>query len=213
MDYIKQLNWRYATKRMNGRKIPQEKIDRILEAIRLSASSMGLQPYNVIVIEDEEVRKKIQPAIYNQPQILEGSHLLVFAVWNDISEQKIKAFIRQVSDDRKLSVESLNGLKEMIQSFVTKKEKDAVINWSARQAYIALGSGLIAAAMEEVDSTPMEGFEPEALDKLLRLEEKGLKSVALLALGFRDSDKDKLSEAKKVRRPSEEFFIKIDSLD
>jgi len=213
MDYINQLKWRYATKRMNGQKVPQEKMDRILEAIRLSASSMGLQPYTVLVIEDEEVRKKIQPAIYNQPQIVEGSHLLVFAVWDDVSTQKIDAFIQQTARERQLPVESLDGFKGMIQDFVAKKDKNALMSWNARQAYIALGTGLVAAAMEEVDSTPMEGFDPQALDKLLKLEEKGLKSVALLALGYRDANADKLASLKKVRRPNEKLFLKIDSID
>ncbi len=213
MDYIKQLNWRYAAKRMNGKTIPQEKIDRILEAIRLSASSMGLQPYTILVIENEEVRKKIQPIAFNQPQITEASHVLVFAVWQDISNEKIDAYISQLSKERGTSESSLDKYKQMILGVLGGKDEESVFNWNARQAYLALGSGLMAAALEEVDSTPIEGFQPAELDRLLNLREKGLRSVALLALGFRDSEADQYASQKKVRRPPEKLFLKIDSLN
>ncbi len=213
MDYLKQLNWRYATKRMNKKTVPQNKIDNILEAIRLSPSSMGLQPYTVVVIEDEAVRAKMLPAIYNQPQIVEGSHVLVFAVWDGITPEQVQTFIKQIAMEREIPEKSLDGFKNMILGFISQKEKDDLINWNAKQAYIALGTGMVAAALEEVDATPMEGFDPQALDQLLKLKEKGLKSVAILALGYRDSDEDKLAQLKKVRRPKEEFFLKIDSVN
>jgi len=213
MDYLKQLNWRYATKRMNKKTVPQNKIDNILEAIRLSPSSLGLQPYTVVVIEDEAVRAKMLPAIYNQPQIVEGSHVLVFAVWDGITPEQVQTFIKQISKEREVSEETLEDFKNMILGFISQKEKDELVNWNARQAYIALGTGMVAAALEEVDATPMEGFDPQALDQLLKLNEKGLKSVAILALGYRDSEEDKLAQLKKVRRSKEEFFLKIDSVN
>ena len=212
MDYLDQLNWRYATKRMNGQKVNKSKIDRIMEAIRLSASSLGLQPYSVILIENEEIRKKLQPAVFNQPQVTEGSHLLVFAVWNEISNKRIDELIELTALERKVSVESLAGYKSMVQNFVNQKNKDTIDNWNTRQAYIALGTGLMAAAMEKVDATPMEGFDGAALDKLLNLDQKGLHSVVLLALGHRDSSADKLSGMKKVRRAKDQIFETIDSL-
>lgn len=212
MDYLTQLNWRYATKRMNGGKVPQEKIDRILEAIRLSASSMGLQPYTVLIIENEELRKKIRPVSYNQPQITEASHLLVFAAWKDIPAEKVDAYIRLISSERNVPESSLDDFKKMILGAAAGKDAESLFNWNAHQAYIALGSGMVAAAMEEVDSTPMEGFDPQALDKILKLEEKGLKSVAMLALGYRDADADYLTGMKKVRRAKEDLFLDISSL-
>lgn len=213
MDYIKQLNWRYATKRMTGRKVPQEKVDRILEAIRLSASSMGLQPYTVLIIENEELRKKIQPIAYNQPQITEASHLLVFAAWQEVTTEKVDEYISQLSKERGIPEFSLDSYKKMILDTASTMDEKSLYNWNAHQAYIALGSGLIAAALEEVDSTPMEGFQPDELDKLLNLREKGLKSVALLTFGYRDAEADKNASLNKVRRPTEKLFLKIDSLD
>ena len=213
MDYIKQLNWRYATKRMNGRKILQEKVDRIQEAIRLSASSMGLQPYSVLVIENEELRKQIRPIAYNQPQITEASHLLIFAAWEDISSEKVDDYINQLSTEREIPETSLDSYKKMIMETAAKMDAESLFNWNAHQAYIALGSGLIAAALEEVDSTPIEGFQPAELDKLLNLREQGLKSVALLTLGYRDAEADKNASQKKVRRTSEKLFLKIDSVN
>ena len=212
MDYLDQLNWRYATKRMNGQKVNKSKIDRIMEAIRLSASSLGLQPYSVILIENEEIRKKLQPAVFNQPQVTEGSHLLVFAVWNEISNKRIDELIELTALERKVSVESLAGYRSMVQNFVNRKDKYTIDNWNTRQAYIALGTGLMAAAMEKVDATPMEGFDGAALDKILKLDQTGLHSVVLLALGYRDSSVDKLSGMKKVRRAKDDIFETIDSL-
>jgi len=209
MNLIEKLNWRYAAKRMTGTKLPKEKIESILEAIRLSASSYGLQPFNVIVLEDKELRTKIAPAAYNQPQITEASHLLVFAAWDDITPGKIDEYINDIASTRGISADALNGMKDMLINTVAGRTKEENFNWSARQSYLALGTGLVAAAVEEVDATPMEGFNPAELDKILGLKEKGLRSVALLALGYRDTEKDPMSAQKKVRRASEKLFINI----
>jgi len=194
---------------MTGTKLPKEKIESILEAIRLSASSYGLQPFNVIVLEDKELRTKIAPAAYNQPQITEASHLLVFAAWDDITPGKIDEYINDIASTRGISADALNGMKDMLINTVAGRTKEENFNWSARQSYLALGTGLVAAAVEEVDATPMEGFNPAELDKILGLKEKGLRSVALLALGYRDTEKDPMSAQKKVRRASEKLFINI----
>jgi nitroreductase/dihydropteridine reductase len=208
MELIEKLNWRYATKRMTGAKIPKEKLDHILHAIRLSASSYGLQPYSVLVIENPEIRKQLQPLAYNQPQIVEASQLLVFAAWDAITEKRIDDHIQDLATGRGTPIEAFAGLKGML-SGLLQRSPEQNFNWSARQAYIALGTGLAAAATEEVDSTPMEGFNPDAFDELLKLKEKGLKSVALLAIGYRDSELDPIAKLKKVRRPHEKFFIHI----
>lgn len=207
MELIQQLKWRYATKRMTGAKVEQAKIDTILEAIKLSASSYGLQPYNVIVIENEAVRKQIQPAAYNQPQIAECSHLLVFAAWDGVTQENIDEYINLIATTRGMAVEQLDGMKGMLVGAILSRSKEDQYNWAARQAYIALGTGLIAAASEGVDATPMEGFNPAGVDEILGLKEKGLRSVALLALGHRDEANDYLAKAIKVRRPDSEFFI------
>jgi len=211
MSIINQLKWRYAAKRYNGQKVPTEKLNNILEAIRLSASSNGLQPYSVLVIEDAELRKQLSPAAMNQPQITESSHLLVFAAWETITEKDVYEFIDQTASLRNVNVESLNGVKEYLLSAV-QKPADQNFNWAARQAYIALGTALVAAAEEKVDTTPMEGFDAAAFDGLLGLEERGLKSVALLSLGYRDAENDWNANLPKARREKEKLFIHLESL-
>ena len=206
MDILSLLNWRYATKRMNGNKIPQEKIDIILESVRLSASSIGLQPYRVIVIENPEILKQIRPIANNQAQITEASHLLVFAAWSDVSEDSIEEYLNLIASERKVSLESLSAMRGFMAG-LTKNTSEQNFNWAARQAYIALGTALIAAASQEVDATPMEGFDAVALDTLLALPEKGLKSVSILPLGYRDVSQDWLASLPKVRTPKQKFFL------
>ncbi|MGE5445691.1 MAG: NAD(P)H-dependent oxidoreductase [Ignavibacteriales bacterium] len=209
MDLIKAMNWRYAAKRMNGAKVPQEKLDRILEATRLSPSSFGLQPYTILVIEDQGLRKRIQPVAHNQPQIVEASHLLAFAVWENITSEKVSEFINHIAELRDIPADSLKGYQTAIESRVNGNPPEVIFNWAARQAYIALGTALVAAAIEEIDATPMEGFDTQAVDTVLQLNEKGLRSVALLALGYRDAENDYLVRAKKVRREKEKLFVTL----
>ncbi len=209
MPIIDAMNWRYATKRMNGKKVPQLTVSRILEAVRLSASSMGLQPYTIIVIENEELRKKLQAAAYNQPQISECSHLLVFAAWENVTETQVKEYLDNVSKTRGVTLESLEGFKGMLMNIVNGRSTEEKYQWSARQAYLALGTALAASALEQIDSTPMEGFVPDEFDKILNLREKGLRSVAVMTLGYRDAEKDNHVNDKKVRRSKEELFISM----
>jgi nitroreductase/dihydropteridine reductase len=207
MELIDNLKWRYAVKRMNGQKVPQQKIDIILEATRLSASSGGLQPYKVIVIENEDVKKQLQPAAYNQPQITEASHLLIFAAYEDVTEAHIDTFINLQAVTKNITIESLAGFREVLSNHIITRTAEANFNWAARQAYIALGTAIIAAATEKVDATPMEGFNPDAFDEILKLKEQGLKSVAMLVLGYRDEANDYLMNATKVRKSIKDFVV------
>lgn len=209
MNFIEALQWRYATKRMTGRKIPQEKTERILEAIRLSASSMGLQPYTILCIENESVKKSLQQAAFGQPQVVESSHLLVFTAWADVTESQIDEYIMQIASVRNVPVESLSGFKSNLLSSVQNRSPEQRYEWAARQVYIALGTALSAAAVEKVDATPMEGFKPAEVDKILGLQEKGLKSVAMMALGYRDEENDFLANAEKVRRDKDQLILEI----
>jgi nitroreductase/dihydropteridine reductase len=206
---IEKLNWRYAAKRMTGGIVPQEKLDTILEAIQLSPSSVGLQPYTVLVIGDKDLKAKIHKEAAQQPQILESSHLLVFAAWEKITSDDVSEFMDLVAETRGISVDSLTKFRASIHGSVLSRTEDVNFNWAARQAYIALGHAVVAAATEDIDATPMEGFDGEKLDQLLGLRQKGLRSVVMLALGYRDQEKDVLSTAKKVRRNSEALFINI----
>ena len=205
MNLIEKLNWRYATKRMNGTKVPQEKVERILEAVRLAPTSFGLQPFKVIVVEDAALREQIYDEACKQPQIKESSHVLIFAATKNIDAKQIDDYIQLIADTRGIKVESLNDFKAMFGGVISGTE-DRNFTWTARQAYIAFGVGIVAAAMEDVDATPMEGFSAEAMDKVLGLTEQNLSAVNVLALGYRDESNDKLSKAPKVRKSTESLF-------
>ena len=206
MELLNALEWRYASKKMNGRKVPEEKVEKILEAIRLAPSSIGLQPYSVIVITDANLRKQILPIANNQQQIIDSSHLLVFAAWDKITADRVDDFIQMNATTRNVPLASLDGLKNKLIS-ISQRDEEENFEWAARQTYIAFATGIAAAAEERVDATPMEGFNNTALDKLLGLEEKGLRSVTLLPLGFREKEKDWLVNLPKVRRHKDHLFI------
>jgi len=209
MTLLESLEWRYAAKRMSGAKVSEDKIEKLLEAIRLSASGFGLQPYQVLVIENPELQAQIQPIAYGQPQIVEASHLLVFAAWNEVTEEKINHFINTVSQQRNVPIEMLADYKNAIAGGLLSRPQDLQANWAAKQVYLAMGTALAAAAELRIDSTPMEGFIPAKLDELLGLKEKGLHSVLILAVGERHAEADFMSGATKVRYPKEELFIKL----
>ena len=208
MSLLDSLKWRYAVKRMNGNKIPEATMNTILEATKLAPSSFGLTPYNIIVIEDEETRKKLQPHFYNQPQVGESSALVIFATWNSITEKEVAAYMQEIAEERGVSVESLNDFASYINGSIKNLTAEQLQIWAAKQTYIALGFALVAAATEEIDATPMEGFKPDAVDEALGLKELGLHSAVAVTLGYRDAANDYLSGAKKVRRASEKLIIR-----
>jgi nitroreductase len=208
MSLLDSLKWRYAVKRMNGNKIPEATMNTILEATKLAPSSFGLTPYNIIVVEDEETRKKLQPHFYNQPQVGESSALVIFATWNSITDKEVAQFMQEIADERGVPVESLNDFASYINGSIKNLTAEQLQIWAAKQTYIALGFALIAAATEEIDATPMEGFKPDAVDEALGLKELGLHSAVAVTLGYRDAANDYLSGAKKVRRASEKLIIR-----
>ncbi len=209
MGTLTNLKWRYATKRMNGQKVPAEKLENILEAIQLSPTAYGMQPFTVLVVEDADLRAKIAPAIFNQPQITEGSHVLVFAAWKEYSNENVDKYINHIATVRGISAESLEAMRNRITASISGKTSEQLLMWNQKQAYIALGTGLVAAAEEQVDATPMEGFNPDALDAALGLSEKGLRSTVIMTLGYRDAEKDYLSGVAKVRRAKDELFVRL----
>jgi nitroreductase len=208
MSLLDSLKWRYAVKRMNGNKIPEATMNTILEATKLAPSSFGLTPYNIIVIEDEETRKKLQPHFYNQPQVGESSALVIFATWNSITEKEVATYMQEIAEERGVPVESLNDFAGYINGSIKNLTAEQLQIWAAKQTYIALGFALVAAATEEIDATPMEGFKPDAVDEALGLKELGLHSAVAVTLGYRDAANDYLSGAKKVRRASEKLIIR-----
>ncbi|WP_299922774.1 NAD(P)H-dependent oxidoreductase [uncultured Pelagimonas sp.] len=206
---LDKLNWRYATKKMDPSKtVPQDKLDQILEAIRLAPTSSGTQPFEVFVVTNPEIRAEIQKVAWDQAQVTEGSHLLVFAAWDNYTADRIDAVVDQMEDERGKS-EMLTGYYDNLKNTYLPRDTDVNHNHAARQAYIALGFALAAAAELEVDSTPMEGFDPDKVDEILGLREKGLRSTTLLPLGYRQEDADWLVNMKKVRKPSKGFITEI----
>jgi nitroreductase / dihydropteridine reductase len=207
MNIVESLEWRYASKRMNGQKVPADKVNNILEAIRLAPTSMGLQPFTVFVIENEELKNKIKPVAMNQPQITENSHLLVFAAWDNVTPEHVDEYISYTAQVRNMPEEALADFKNMLLGMTSANTPEQNFTWAAKQAYLALGTALVAAAAEQVDATPMEGFDSAALDQILNLKEQGLRSVTMLPLGYRDTENDWLVNLPKVRRQKEKLFI------
>jgi nitroreductase len=208
MSLLDSLKWRYAVKKMNGTKIPAEKLNTIIEATRLAPSGFGLTPYSIIVVEDEETRKKLLPAFYNQAQVVDGSAVIVFAAWNTISEKEIEQYMQEIAEERGVAVDTLKDFSGAINGSFKNKTPEQARVWADKQAYLALGFTLIAAAAEEIDATPMEGFNPDAVDEILGLSALGLHSAVAVTLGYRDAANDYLSGAKKVRRASEKLIIR-----
>ena len=204
------MQWRYATKRMNGQQVASEKLDNILQAIRLSASSFGLQPYRLIVVADAATKDKIHAQACQQPQVTECSHLLVFASLTRINAATVSEYIGRIAKERGISPDApqLQEYAQMMNDAISARSAAQISEWAARQAYIGLGTGMVAAAMERVDATPMEGFDPPAMDSVLGLADKGLSSRVLLALGYRDAEQDYLAQARKVRLSAEQFVLK-----
>ena len=204
------LNWRYATKKMDpARAVPQDKVDRILEAARLAPTSSGLQPFEIIVVTNPEVKAKLSAAAYGQSQIVDGSHVVVFAAWDNYTAARIDAVIKQTHAERGTPLEALNAYYDGLKAQYLPRDAELNYQHAARQAYIAFGVALTAAAFEEVDSTPMEGFDPAQVDEILGLREKGLRSVTLMPLGYRANVGDWLDGAKKVRKPMEELVTLV----
>lgn len=208
MKLIEALQWRYATKKYNNRKVSDDVLQRIITAISLSASSLGLQPYRIFVIEDPELRVELSKYSFN-PQVTEASHLLLFAANTTISEDTIDAYIALIARERGITTIELEIFKQKALLPLLDKPDADFFNWAARQVYIALGTGLIAAATESVDATPMEGFDTDNFDELLGLRDRGLRTVVLLAIGYRDESTDAFARLKKVRWPHEQFVIHL----
>ncbi|OZI06797.1 NAD(P)H-dependent oxidoreductase [Siphonobacter sp. BAB-5385] len=209
MSLINDLEWRYATKKMNGVPVPQEKVDIILEAARLAPTSSGLQPFEILVITNQALKEQILPIANNQSQIVDASHVLVFAAWDDLDAQRINDMFLHTTRERGLPDDRMDSYKNMLLAMYGAKTAEENFQATARQAYIAFGIAIAAAAEQRVDATPMEGFNAAALDELLNLKEKGLRSVTLLPLGYRDESGDWLAPMKKVRKPKDQFITEL----
>ncbi|MBB5370054.1 MULTISPECIES: NAD(P)H-dependent oxidoreductase [unclassified Janthinobacterium] len=209
-DLLQALQWRYATKKMDPAKaVPQEKVERILEAVRLTASSSGLQPYEVFVVTNPELREQIKPHAWNQAQVTDSSHLLVFAAWDNYTAERINHMFDLVNAERGIKNEGWEAYRQQLLNTYPQRDAETNYQHAARQAYIGVGTALIAAAAEHVDSTPMEGFDPAKVDDILGLRARGLRSVVMLPLGYRADAGDWLVNLKKVRRARKEFITEL----
>jgi nitroreductase/dihydropteridine reductase len=209
--FLEKLNWRYATKKMDPSKpVSEEAVAKIVEAVQMAPTSSGLQPYELLVVRNTEKRAAIRPVAWDQAQITDGSHLLVFAAWDNYSEARIDAVVDQMAAERGGMNDLLQGYYDRLKGMYLPRSDEENYAHAARQAYIGLGFALAAAAELGVDSTPMEGFDPEKVDEILGLKEKGLRSVLLLPLGTRDESGDWLVNLKKVRKPLSTFVTNID---
>lgn len=210
MELMEALNWRYAAKKLDPTKIvPPGKVERILEAARLAPTSSGLQPFEIILVTNPEVRARIKAIARNQSQVVDCSHLLVFAAWDTYTADRINMMFDLHRDVRGFSGESWELYRKLLLDNYVPRSAEENFQHTARQVYIAFGVALVAAAMEEVDAAPLEGFDPEKLDQILGLRERGLRSVLMLPLGYRDADNDWLVKLKKVRRPREAFVSEV----
>jgi len=200
MILLDKLQWRYATKAMNGKKVSQDKIDNILKAAQLAPTSSGLQPFEILVVTNQDLKEKIRAVGYDQPQITDCSHLLVFAAWDTYTEDRINTFFDLTNEVRGFSNEGWDNYRQHLLNTYPKRDSETNFVHAAKQAYIAFGLAIAAAAFEEVDCTPMEGFDADALDVILELKDKGLRSAIILPIGYRDAEKDWLANLPKVRK-------------
>ena len=206
---IENLNWRYATKKFDAsKKIANKDLEILKEAVRLSASSYGLQPYQVVLVENEDLREQIKAAAWNQAQITEASDVLIFANITNVGAKEISDYIENMAAIREIPTTNLTGFENMMNKVMTAFSSEEKEVWSAKQTYIALGTLLSAAADLKIDATPMEGFDRNAVDNILQLTEKGLSATLIVTLGYRH-DADTTQHLRKVRKPNEELFITL----
>lgn len=205
MNYLEALSKRYSVKKFNNEIIPQEKLFNILESGKLSASSLGLQPYKILVVESEEMKKKLIPAFYNPSQISTCSHLIVIISKKIVEEGYINGYFRHISDVRETPMENLELFRNSINQHINQKTQDEIFNWAEKQSYIVLANLMYAAAIEGIDSCPMEGFRQDLMEEILDINPEAEKVTVTLALGYR-SEEDYFQHMKKVRKPNEKLF-------
>ncbi len=207
--FLESQNWRYATKKFDAtKKISNTDLDILKEAVRLTSSSYGLQPYKVLIIENPEVRAKLQPASWGQTQTVDASHLIVFANYTKIDSSDIDAFFKNICDTRNMPIDPLLGYKEFMTNSINSKSNEEINIWNQKQTYLALGNLLNAAADLKIDVCPMEGFVSEQYNEILGLDKLSLNASLVATVGYRSSE-DATQHYKKVRKSNEDLFITI----
>jgi nitroreductase len=205
MNYLEALSRRYSVKKFNAEIIPPETLHNILESGKLSASSLGLQPYKILIVESKEMKEKLIPAFYNPSQISTCSHLIVIISKKTLDESYINGYFRHISEVRETPAEKLDPFRNSINQHINQKTQDEIFNWAEKQSYIVLANLMYAAAMEGVDTCPMEGFRQDLIEEILEIDSHAEKVTVTLALGYR-SEEDHFQHMKKVRKPNEKLF-------
>lgn len=206
MQLLENLKWRYATKKFDSnRKVSDTDLQKIKEAVSLSASSYGLQAYKVLIIENDEIRKQLQPASWGQSQIVDASQLIVFCNYTEVGPNVIDEYLTLKADTQNLNIDDLKGYGDFMKSKIGSLSPEAMKTWTAKQTYIGLGNLLAACAELKIDACPMEGFEADQYDQILELTEKGLSASVIATIGYR-SEEDVTQNSKKVRKPIDELF-------
>jgi len=207
MNIIQNLKWRYATKHYDTtRKISDDKLVLLKEAVNLTASSYGLQPYKVLVITDPQIRNQLSEASWGQPQVSQASHLFLFCNFLEVSNLEVDNYFKLRAKINALDLNESKDYSEMVKAQLASMSGEQIGIWTSKQTYIALGTLLVACAELKIDSSPMEGFDKEKYDKILGLKELGLTASVLAAVGYRDSN-DPFLAFKKVRKPIEDVFM------
>ena len=210
MALLNDLEWRYATKKYDpNKKVSQEDVDKIVEAARLAPTSSGMQQFRIFVISNQELKDKMVGLSNGQQIVADASHVLVFAAWDKYTEERIDSIFNLTSKERGLPSDRFVDYTNRLKAIYLKQSPEQNFTHTAKQAYIAFGLSIAQAAELKIDATPMEGFNSEQLDELLDLRSKGLKSVLMLPIGYRDEEGDWLLPMKKVRNPIEEFVTEI----
>ena len=209
MQVLDSLRWRYAVKKFDdGRIVPEEKINTIKEAFNLTASSYGLQPYKLVVIQNKEIQNQLVEHSWNQKQVAQASHVLVITIPKSYSTEEVSKYFNLVKAIRNTPDEIINPFQEFLTNTIAGKTQEELLAWNENQAYLAMGNLLTVCALEQIDSCPMEGFVPEKYDEVLGLEEQNLTSVLVLPIGYRAED-DFMKSQKKVRKNLEEVILQI----
>lgn len=208
-ELLNSLNWRYATKKYDAsKKVSAADINTLKEATKLSVSAYGLQPYKILIIENPELRAKLQQAAYGQSAITEASQLFIFAIEKNVGEKEIAKYMNNVSETRGIPVENLDGFSNMINGFVSGLDENGRDNWAKKQAYLALSTLINTASLLKIDATPMEGFSPAQFDEILGLDKLGLTTAVIATVGYRHEE-DASQHYKKVRKSDEELYITL----
>lgn len=208
-NFLENQNWRYATKKFDTtKKISNADLEFLKESIRLSASSYGLQLYKVIIVDNKDLRTKLQAAAWGQSQIVDASHLIVFANYTKVDDEDINEYVENAAETRGIPKESLSGYGEYMKGALKNKSIEEINIWNQKQTYLALGNLLNAAAELKIDATPMEGFVPSQFNEILGLDKLNLNAAVIATIGYRHEE-DNSQHNKKVRKSHEDLFITL----